>query len=94
MISFVERVQLSALFCYRNIGEYMDIIYKKNTLYVYLDESLNDSTLEILERRVNNILRTYKIDNLVINSEEENDEHLHKFECKYNSTHRSKVIIK
>lgn len=75
-------------------GEYMDIIYKKDTLYVYLDERLNEDVMRTLESRVNNIMGTYNIENLVINTKEKSTEHLHEFESKYNSKHRSKVIIK
>ena len=71
----------------------MDIIYKKDTLYVYLDEKVDQEVVDTLESRVDNIMDTYNIENLVINTRSRS-RHLHEFETKYNSRHQSKVIIK
>ena len=75
----------------------MDIIYRKDTLYVYLREIPDEDIIKTLESRVDNIMGTYNIENLVISTGEQSDEsdvHLHEFESKFNSRHRKKVIIK
>jgi hypothetical protein len=72
----------------------MDIIYRKDTLYVYLDESLDSDIVRTMESRVNNIMSTYNIENLVINTNDSPDSHLLDFQTKYNSSHKSKVVIK
>lgn len=75
----------------------MDIIYRKDTLYVYLKEEIDEEKIRTLESRVDNIMGTYNIENLVISTNEnieEADVHLHEFESKFNSRHRKKVIIK
>ncbi len=75
----------------------MDIIYRKDTLYVYLKEIPDEEIIKTLESRVDNIMVTYNIENLVIATSEQSDEsdiHLHEFESKFNRRHRKKVIIK
>lgn len=72
----------------------MDLVYKKDTLYVYLDEVLDKEVVTQLENRVDSIMSLYDIDNLVINSR---DRDIHKFldfEKRYNQKHKSKMIIK
>ncbi len=72
----------------------MDIIYKKGTLYVYLEEGMNARTLRNLETRVEKIMSTYGIDNLVVDTLGENQEYMELFESRFNRRHKSKVIIK
>lgn len=72
----------------------MNIIYRKNTLYVYMRENITESLVNQMEDRVNNIMGTYDIDNLVINTNGAGLDHFHDFESRYNSSHRSRVIIK
>ncbi len=72
----------------------MDIIYKKDTLYVYLDDSDDSEAVGTLEDKVDHIMSTYNIDNLVINTKDDSREDIQEFESKFNSKHRSKVIIK
>lgn len=71
----------------------MNIIYRKNTLYVYLKEEIDPLLVETLEDRVNNIMGTYDIENLVIKTNGQQSAHFHEFESRYNSRHKSKVII-
>ncbi len=66
----------------------MDIEYKKDTLYVYVNEK---DDIDEMEERVENIMRTYKIDNLVIKPTSSVREHLHDFERSYNMKHRPKL---
>ncbi len=68
----------------------MDIEYKKQTLYVYLNE---DVDVERMQNKVENIMDTYEINNLVIHTKGEK-KHLHEFEWNYNTKHKTKVIIK
>lgn len=72
----------------------MDIEYRKDTLYVHLNENIDKDKIESLETKVDNIMKTYDIGNLVINTRGKGREHLHEFEWKYNSRHRTNVIIK
>lgn len=72
----------------------MDIIYKKDTLYVYLDESLDDARMSALESRIDHIMSTYNIEHLVVKSADERSESLERFENKFNARHHSKMIIK
>lgn len=70
----------------------MKIIYRKNTLYVYLDESFDIKLLKKLENKLVNIMKIYKISNLVLNSKCD-DEAMKEFELKYNSHHKRPIII-
>ena len=71
----------------------MNIIYRKNTLYVYLQEKVDSDLVNIIEDRVNNIMGSYDIDNLVIKTNGQTGEHFNEFKTRYNSRHKSKVII-
>jgi hypothetical protein len=68
----------------------MDIIYRKDTLFVNLEKSDN---MDTMEKRVNSIMDVYKIENLVVNTNG-NDFYLDNFEKNYNKSHKSKVFIK
>ncbi len=72
----------------------MNIIYRKNTLYVYMNENIDKHNLSTMEERINHIMGTYDIDNLVINTYGNDIEGLYEFENRYNSRHKSRVIIK
>ena len=72
----------------------MDLVYKKDTLYVYLDEELDEDVVNSLEHRVDSIMGLYDIDNLVINSKDKNIDMFSNFEKRYNKKHKSKMIIK
>ena len=69
-------------------------MYKKDTLYVYVDEPLTGETIRTMENRVNDIMDRYDIENLVVDSKNKSDIYLHEFEKRHNSKYRSKVIIK
>ena len=45
----------------------LNIFYNDNTLYVNLDEYLDDYVLNKLKKRVFNILEDYDIENIVLN---------------------------
>ncbi len=82
-------------FVIMTIGEQsMDIIYKKGTLYVYLEEDMNARILRNLETRIERIMSAYGIENLVIDTLGENHEYMELFESRFNRRHRTKVIIK
>lgn len=72
----------------------MNIVYRKNTLYVYLNERIDREVLESMEQKVNNIMRIYDIDNLVIQTCKEDEEYLNNFVSRYNRLHKSNVIVK
>ena len=72
----------------------MNIIYRKNTLYVYLPENIDNPLLNRMEDRINNIMGTYNIDKLEIRTTEDNHSHLRDFESRYNRTHDSSIVIK
>lgn len=72
----------------------MDIIYRKDTLYVYIDEVVDEHVVRKLERNVENIMETYNINNLVVDTNNQSRIHFHGFESRYNSKHKPKMIIK
>lgn len=72
----------------------MDLVYKKDTLYVYLDEKLDEEVVNSLEQRVNSIMSAYDIGNLVIDSKDKSLDKLINFEKRYNKKYKSKMIIK
>lgn len=72
----------------------MDIIYKKDTLYVYIREDLTCKKLERLERRADKIMETYGIEKLVVDTGRKKDELLSDFEHRYNARHRMKVVVR
>lgn len=50
----------------------MELVYKKNTLYVYVSDVLNHLSLSKLEDKINSVLGIYEVNNLVIEGIEEN----------------------
>ena len=44
----------------------MELVYKKNTLYVYLKELQNDASIKMMRTKVGEIMGMYNIDNLVV----------------------------
>lgn len=72
----------------------MDIIYKKDTLYVYLEEELNFRVLCNLENQIVRIMEDYGINNLVIDTFGENREYMDFFKSRFNRRHNMKVMIK
>lgn len=70
----------------------MNIIYKKDTLYVYLKEKIDNDVIETLNDRVSYIMGTFNIDNLIINTEKKSYKHCHELENEI-KTRRSKVEI-
>jgi len=45
----------------------MEIYYKKDTLYVNIDEYLNNSSMSNIRKRVFSIIDDYDIENIVLN---------------------------
>ena len=45
----------------------MEIYYKKDTLYVNVDEYLNNSSMSNIRKRVFSIIDDYDIENIVLN---------------------------
>lgn len=80
-------------FCYDLLGDNMKIIYRKNTLYVYLDEDFDKNSFKRLENKIDNIMGIYNISNLVLNSKCD-EKTMKEFEVKYNSHHKSPIIIR
>ncbi len=71
----------------------MNIVYRKDKLYVYL-ESHEEGIDSEAARRLDNIMKNYDIEDLVIEARGKSRKHLHEFEKNYNSKHKSNVIIK
>ena len=65
----------------------MNIIYRKNTLYVYIRENIDDNLISKVEDRVNNIMGIYNIDNLIIRVDGQNITNLKEFGNKYKGIH-------
>ncbi len=72
----------------------MDIIYRKDTLYVYVEDELDENLVGRLERRVDNIMARYGIERVVVDTRGQRPEFMHVFERRFNSRHKSKVIVK
>lgn len=74
----------------------MDIFYTKETLFVDLKDKVSFKTVDILERKVFNILELYDIDNIVINIINKNEfdyEIMEKFIMNYTSKFKGKMVI-
>lgn len=74
----------------------MDIFYTKETLFVDLTDMINFNTVDILEKKVFNILDIYDIDNIVINILNKNEfdqELIGNFIEKYQNKYAGNMII-
>lgn len=58
-----------------------------------MKDEIDREAVDRMEDRINNIMGSYDIDNLVIRTNGRANEHFHDFESRYNSEHKSKVII-
>lgn len=72
----------------------MDIIYKKDTLYVYLDDGIDEDKMLLVEDKINSIMGTYKINNLVIKPGNLDTKLFEPFRKRYNQNHKTNMIIK
>lgn len=72
----------------------MDIIYKKDTLYVYLDDGIDEDKMFLVEDKINSIMGTYKINNLVIKPGNLDTKLFEPFRKRYNQNHKTNMIIK
>ena len=72
----------------------MNINYRRDTLYVILEENLNEESVNTVENRVDNIMDTFNIENLVINARKMSPVHFRQFEENFRSRHENKVVIK
>ncbi|HCY44005.1 MAG TPA: hypothetical protein DHU33_01100 [Firmicutes bacterium] len=74
----------------------MNIFYNDNTLYVNLDEYLDDYVLNKLKKRVFNILEDYDIENIVLNivTSNKNNYLLDDFIREYKKKFRGNLIVK
>ena len=74
----------------------LNIFYNDNTLYVNLDEYLDDYVLNKLKKRVFNILEAYDIENIVLNivTSNKNNYLLDDFIREYKKKFRGNLIVK
>ena len=74
----------------------LNIFYNDNTLYVNLDEYLDDYVLNKLKKRVFNILEDYDIENIVLNivTSNKNNYLLDDFIREYKKKFRGNLIAK
>ena len=74
----------------------LNIFYNDNTLYVNLDEYLDDYVLNKLKKRVFNILEDYDIENIVLNivTSNKNNYLLDDFIKEYKKKFRGNLIVK
>lgn len=74
----------------------LNIFYNDNTLYVNLDEYLDDYVLNKLKKRVFNILEDYDIENIVLNivTSNKNNYLLNDFIREYKKKFRGNLIVK
>ena len=74
----------------------MNIYYNDKTLYVNLEELINNNSLNVLKQRVFGILNDYDIENIVLNliSNNKNNYLLDEFIEEYNKKYHGKLTIK
>ena len=74
----------------------LNIFYNDNTLYVNLDEYLDDYVLNKLKKRVFNILEDYDIENIVLNivTRNKNNYLLDDFIIEYKKKFSGNLIVK
>lgn len=72
----------------------MNIVYRKDTLYVYVVDEIDYDLIERMERQVGKILERYKIDNLVLDVKEKNNELIEQFCRRYNVKYRKKILVR
>ncbi len=74
----------------------MNIYYTDNTLYVNLNEVIDDFNISMLKKRVFNILDDYDIENIVLNiiSENKNNILLDDFIREYNKKYHGNIMIR
>lgn len=74
----------------------LNIFYNDNTLYVNLDEYLDDYVLNKLKKRVFNILEDYDIENIVLNivTSNKNNYLLDDFIREYKKKFSGNLIVK
>lgn len=74
----------------------LNIFYNDNTLYVNLEECLDDYVLNKLKKRVFNILEDYDIENIVLNivTSNKNNYLLDDFIREYKKKFRGNLIVK
>lgn len=74
----------------------MKIYYKKDTLFVNLDESIDNGVIRDMKKKVFNIIDDYDIDNIVLNiMNEVNDETLlNNFINEYKSKYDGHLTVK
>ena len=74
----------------------LNIFYNDNTLYVNLDEYLDDYVLNKLKKRVFNILEDYDIENIVLNivTSNKNSYLFDDFIREYKKKFRGNLIVK
>ena len=74
----------------------LNIFYNDNTLYVNLDEYLDDYVLNKLKKRKINILEDYDIENIVLNivTSNKNNYLLDDFIREYKKKFRGNLIVK
>ena len=74
----------------------MEIYYKKDTLYVNVDEYLNNSSMSNIRKRVFSIIDDYDIENIVLNiiGNVENNELLDDFIREYKMKYDGNIKIR
>ena len=74
----------------------MNIYYTNNTLYVNLNERIDDFNISMLKKRVFNILDDYDIENIVLNiiTDNKNNILLDEFINDYNRKYHGNIIIR
>ena len=74
----------------------MNIYYTNNTLYVNLNERIDDFNISMLKKRVFNILDDYDIENIVLNivTDNKNNILLDDFINDYNKKYHGNILIR
>lgn len=69
-------------------------MYKKGTLYVYIKESVTQELVNLLERKIDNIMKRYNIENLVLDTGGVDNVYIESFCRQHNKKYRKKVLVR
>lgn len=69
-------------------------MYKKGTLYVYIKESVPQELMSLLERKIDNIMKRYNIENLVLDTGGVDNVYIESFCRRHNKKYRKKVLVR
>lgn len=79
------------------LGDFMELYYKNETLFVDINSSLDEENLHVLKRRIFRIVDDYEIDHIVFNilqDKRKNMRLLQGIQREYHSLYQGDLLIK